>query len=87
MIEESVEQASENVFKIGLFAANCSGGIAATNVKERWQPTWQNNLDLAQMADKAGLEFMLPLGRWADPKGCKPQSRLRLRRIKKFQRA
>ncbi|MFP6710840.1 MAG: LLM class flavin-dependent oxidoreductase [Rhodospirillales bacterium] len=65
MIEESIEQASENVFKIGLFAANCSGGIAATNVKERWQPTWQNNLDLAQMADKAGLEFMLPLGRWA----------------------
>jgi dimethylsulfone monooxygenase len=54
-----------NKFKIGLFAANCSGGIAATNVPERWLPTWDNNLKLAQMADAAGLEFMLPLGRWA----------------------
>ncbi len=65
MIESPASQAPENIFKIGLFAANCSGGIAATNVKERWLPTWQNNLDLARMADQAGLEFMLPLGRWA----------------------
>ncbi len=65
MTERHKAQTPENVFKIGLFAANCSGGIAATNVKERWRPTWQNNLELAQMADKAGLEFMLPLGRWA----------------------
>ena len=65
MTEKQKAQTPDNVFKIGLFAANCSGGIAATNVKERWQPTWQNNLELAQMADKAGLEFMLPLGRWA----------------------
>jgi len=63
--ESSNTPESWNKFKIGLFAANCSGGIAATNVEERWQPTWQNNLALAQMADEAGLEFMLPLGRWA----------------------
>lgn len=56
---------SGNTFKIGIFAANCSGGIATTTVPERWQPTWENNIAIAQMADKAGLEFMLPLGRWA----------------------
>ena len=54
-----------NTFKIGIFAANCSGGIACTTVPERWEPTWENNLEIAQMADTAGLEFMLPLGRWA----------------------
>jgi alkanesulfonate monooxygenase SsuD/methylene tetrahydromethanopterin reductase-like flavin-dependent oxidoreductase (luciferase family) len=54
-----------NNFKIGIFAANCSGGNAATRVPERWEPTWDNNLAIARMADEAGLEFMLPLGRWA----------------------
>jgi len=55
----------DNKFKIGIFAANCSGGIAATNVKERWVPTWENNLNLTKMADEALIEFMIPLGRWA----------------------
>ena len=58
-------QIKDNKFKIGLFAANCSGGIAATNAKERWIPTWDNNLNLTKMADEAGIEFMIPLGRWA----------------------
>jgi dimethylsulfone monooxygenase len=55
---------AENKFKIGIFAANCSGGNAATTVPERWPATWDGNLAIAQMADAAGLEFMLPLGRW-----------------------
>src|SRR4029450_10536591 len=25
---------------------------------------WQDNLALARMADEAGIEFMLPVGRW-----------------------
>lgn len=29
-----------------------------------WGGTWQENLALARMADDAGLDFMLPLGRW-----------------------
>ena len=56
---------ASNRFKIGIFASNCSGGIACTTVPERWEPTWENNLEIAQMADEANLEFMLPLGRWA----------------------
>ncbi len=65
MIGKVSQERIDNKFKIGIFAANCSGGIAATNIKERWIPTWENNLALAQMADQAGIEFMLPLGRWA----------------------
>jgi len=55
---------SANQLKLGLFGANCSSGRAVTLVPERWTGSWQDNLRLAQMADEAGLEFMLPVGRW-----------------------
>ena len=55
---------TDNTLKIGLFGANCSSGRAVTKVPERWTGNWEDNLALAQMADKAGIEFMLPVGRW-----------------------
>jgi alkanesulfonate monooxygenase SsuD/methylene tetrahydromethanopterin reductase-like flavin-dependent oxidoreductase (luciferase family) len=54
----------DNAFKIGLFGANCSSGRAVTLVAERWRATWRDNLQLARMADAAGLDFLLPIGRW-----------------------
>ncbi len=53
-----------NKLKIGLFGANCSSGRAVTTVPERWSGNWQDNLKLARMADDAGIDFMLPIGRW-----------------------
>jgi alkanesulfonate monooxygenase SsuD/methylene tetrahydromethanopterin reductase-like flavin-dependent oxidoreductase (luciferase family) len=53
-----------NRLKLGLFAVNCLGGMAITTAPERWTPTWENNIAVAQLADDAGLEFLLPLGRW-----------------------
>ena len=53
-----------NTFKLGLFAPNCSNGLAMTTVPERWVSSWDNNLALAQMAEQAGLEFILPIARW-----------------------
>ena len=50
--------------KLGLFGANCSSGRAVTKVPERWSGSWPDCLRLAQMADGAGIEFMLPVGRW-----------------------
>jgi dimethylsulfone monooxygenase len=55
---------SANRLKIGLFGANCSSGRAVTLVPERWSGSWEDCLQLAQMADEAGIEFMLPIGRW-----------------------
>lgn len=55
---------NDNKFKLGFFAANCSGGMAVTQLPERWQNTWENNLKLAKLADAAGIEFMLPIARW-----------------------
>ncbi len=53
-----------NRLKLGLFGANCSSGRNVTKVPERWSGTWPDNLKLARMADEAGIDFMLPIGRW-----------------------
>jgi alkanesulfonate monooxygenase SsuD/methylene tetrahydromethanopterin reductase-like flavin-dependent oxidoreductase (luciferase family) len=58
------EMGSANRLKLGLFGANCSSGRAVTMVSERWSGSWQDCVALAQMADRAGIEFMLPIGRW-----------------------
>lgn len=55
---------NDNTLKIGLFGANCSSGRAVTTVPERWSGSWKDALALAQAADDAGLDFMLPIGRW-----------------------
>ena len=39
---------SGNAFKLGLFGSNCSGGLAFTTLPERWDASWDNNLQLAQ---------------------------------------
>ncbi len=53
-----------NKLKIGLFGSNCSSGRAVTKVPERWSGNWPDNLRLARMADEAGIDFLLPIGRW-----------------------
>ncbi len=61
---ERTSMRTENRLKLGLFGANCSSGRAVTLVPERWSGGWRDNVRLAQMADEAGIEFMLPIGRW-----------------------
>lgn len=62
--ESRTQMRSNNKLKLGLFGANCSSGRAVTLVEERWSGNWADCKALAQMADKLGLEFMLPVGRW-----------------------
>ncbi len=53
-----------NQLQIGLFGSNCSSGRAVTLVPERWSGNWVDNKRLAQLADEAGIDFLLPIGRW-----------------------
>ncbi|RVD46778.1 LLM class flavin-dependent oxidoreductase, partial [Mesorhizobium sp. M8A.F.Ca.ET.023.02.2.1] len=53
-----------NKLKLGVFSTNADGGLAISDVPERWTASWQDNLTAAQIADRAGLEFMLPIARW-----------------------
>jgi alkanesulfonate monooxygenase SsuD/methylene tetrahydromethanopterin reductase-like flavin-dependent oxidoreductase (luciferase family) len=54
----------ENHFSLGIFSSNNKGGNCATTLPESWDPTWENCLALAKMADEAGLEILLPATRW-----------------------
>src|SRR5882724_3298634 len=55
---------NSNALKLGLFGFNCSSGRSATRVPERWSASWADCLALARMADAAGIDFILPIGRW-----------------------
>ena len=58
------EMHNANALKIGFFGANCSSARTATLVSERWLASWPDCLKLARMADEAGIDFLLPIGRW-----------------------
>jgi alkanesulfonate monooxygenase SsuD/methylene tetrahydromethanopterin reductase-like flavin-dependent oxidoreductase (luciferase family) len=60
---------NDNRFKLGLFGMNCSGGLSLTRAPERWDASWEHNVVAARLADEAGLEFLLPIGRWHGYKG------------------
>jgi FMNH2-dependent dimethyl sulfone monooxygenase len=53
-----------NKFKLGVFSMNSDGGLTLTKVPERWPATWNEIAEVAQMADRAGIEFLLPIARW-----------------------
>ena len=55
---------SPNKVKLGVMAFNCSHGSTVTKVPEAWAMSWQDNLALVRMADQAGIEALLPVGRW-----------------------
>jgi dimethylsulfone monooxygenase len=60
---------NSNRFKLGLFSTNASNGITMTKAQDRWTASWENNVKAAQLADEAGLEFVLPIGRWKGYRG------------------
>jgi alkanesulfonate monooxygenase SsuD/methylene tetrahydromethanopterin reductase-like flavin-dependent oxidoreductase (luciferase family) len=63
-MRDRIAMYNANTLKIGIFGANCSSGRSATKVPERWTASWPDCLRLARMADAAGIDFMLPIGRW-----------------------
>lgn len=52
------------VFKLGTFSTNADGGSALSKVPERWTAAWDDVLEAAQIADRAGFDFILPIARW-----------------------
>jgi FMNH2-dependent dimethyl sulfone monooxygenase len=62
-----------NAFELGVFSANMQNGMA--KLKEVvWPSTWEQNLQIAQDAEEAGLEFLLPLGNWSGLRGYPAES-------------
>jgi alkanesulfonate monooxygenase SsuD/methylene tetrahydromethanopterin reductase-like flavin-dependent oxidoreductase (luciferase family) len=54
----------QNALNLGLFCMNASSGRSLTLAPERWTASWSDNAAVARLADEAGIDFLLPLGRW-----------------------
>ncbi|HLG74491.1 MAG TPA: LLM class flavin-dependent oxidoreductase [Chloroflexota bacterium] len=61
---DRVAMYGRNKLKLGFFGPNCSSGRFVTKAPERWSGSWDDNVRLAQMADEAGIDFLLPIARW-----------------------
>jgi hypothetical protein len=53
----------DNEMKLGTFCLNISGGMMMSTAAKNTLD-WGENVAVAQAADSAGWEFLLPLGRW-----------------------
>src|SRR5437764_13976055 len=58
-----------NHFKLGVFSANCDGGLTMSLAPERWPANWDDIVAMTQIADEAGLEFILPVAKWRGYQG------------------
>ncbi len=58
-----------NRFKLGIFSANCDGGLTMSLAPERWKADWDDIVAMTQIADAAGLEFILPVAKWRGYQG------------------
>lgn len=58
-----------NRFKLGIFSANCDGGLTMSLAPERWKANWDDIVAMTRIADDAGLEFILPVAKWRGYQG------------------
>ena len=58
-----------NRFKLGVFSANCDGGLTMSLAPERWRADWDDIAAMCQIADRAGMEFILPVAKWRGYQG------------------
>jgi alkanesulfonate monooxygenase SsuD/methylene tetrahydromethanopterin reductase-like flavin-dependent oxidoreductase (luciferase family) len=58
-----------NRFKLGVFSANCDGGLTLSLAPERWKADWDDIAAMTKIADDAGIEFILPVAKWRGYQG------------------
>ena len=54
---------STDGMKLGIFGLNISGGLTLSSAAKS-HLDWDENVEVATLADRAGWDFLLPLGRW-----------------------
>lgn len=68
MLELSVPRnplLNDNTLKLGVFFANIGGGARPTLAEGRLEPTWPAVLEVADLADRGGIEALIPLATWS----------------------
>lgn len=61
---ENVPVYNPNPLKLGIFGSNCSHGCTMTHAESSFEPTYEHNVLIAQLADGLGFELLVPVGRW-----------------------
>jgi alkanesulfonate monooxygenase SsuD/methylene tetrahydromethanopterin reductase-like flavin-dependent oxidoreductase (luciferase family) len=56
---------NDNKLKLGVFFANVGGGARPTLAEGRLAPTWPAVLEVAGLADRGGIEAIIPLATWS----------------------
>ena len=60
-----IRSKAPNRLKLGVFSTNADGGLAITDVPERWQAELAGQSDAPRRSPTApGCEFVLPIARW-----------------------
>jgi FMNH2-dependent dimethyl sulfone monooxygenase len=65
---------NDNQLKLGTFGTN-GGGVAMTKVREAAEVSWSRVIDAALLADRAGIEALVPFARWKGYVEAKPNHR------------
>jgi len=55
---------NDQKMKLGLFGTNCSYGLVMSHAPSTYEVTWAHTKEIAQRADKLGLEALVPIARW-----------------------
>lgn len=55
---------NDNPLKLGIFGQNCSNGCTITHAPTSFEPTYAHNVAISRLADRLGLELLVPVGRW-----------------------
>ena len=53
-----------NRVKFAIFGLNCDYGCTITSAEGRWELNWPQTLAVATLADRAGIEGLVPVARW-----------------------
>lgn len=62
--EAGVPLFNDQKLKLGLFGTNVSNGLTMTRASTEFAPTWEQNVEIARLADATGFEMMVPVARW-----------------------
>ena len=61
---DNVPVFNQNAMKLGTFGQNCSNGCTMTHAPTTFEPTYEHNVKISQLADELGFEMLVPVGRW-----------------------
>src|ERR1700689_3866691 len=61
---ETPVMSAENALKLGIFGINMRGGVTLAEFDGMVAGTWEENVRLAQHADRIGIDAIVPVARW-----------------------